>query len=212
MSEMVELDFLDKASVERHYKTLDLDEGIAFLDQVIIEVTAYLKSIYGELDRWNAFSMDATQRAGMQVIRFAWAMREKNVILLRRQLQREEETSEDLDEEEDLEDAAETEEPEEERGEPEFSSAQSCLAIHYLLHAARHTRRDETVERFIVALTGWKEDTIQRSLEHMHTRKKQTARDLKILKPYFEELGLREVVKLIETHLADAKNYEDEDF
>jgi hypothetical protein len=111
-----------------------------------------------------------------------------------------------------LEEPAEIEEPEEERDDPEYSAAQSCLAIHYLLDAARHTRRDKAFERFIVALTGWKEDTVQRAHAKMDARKKQTARDLRILKAYFEELGLQKVVEQIETHLADAENCEDEDF
>lgn len=100
---------------------------------------------------------------------------------------------------------------EESRSKPEFTTAQCCLAIHYLLHAAGHKTRDKAVEQLIVALTPYNKHNVRHRLQDMLSRKTQTIKDLAKLKPYFEQLGIRQIVELIETQIASGVKDDDED-
>src|SRR5262249_25078977 len=96
------------------------------------------------------------------------------------------------------------------KGKPELTAAQCCLVIHYFLHAAGHNNKGKAIERLIVALTGYGEDSVRKRLADMLSRKAQTSKDLRILKPHFENLGLSKIVELIEVELAD-RTEDDED-
>lgn len=91
------------------------------------------------------------------------------------------------------------------RGKPALTAAQCCLAIHYLLCAAErpvsYGDGDTAAQSLIVALTGHDRRNVREYLSKMFSRQTQTRKDLLVLRPYFENLGLSNVVARIDEEL-----------
>lgn len=88
---------------------------------------------------------------------------------------------------------------------PDFTTARQVLAVHYLLLAAgmRQNGIDKSNEaRLIEFLTGKNYRNIyDRVREPLKLSDKEAEKDLKYIKPYFEKLGLFNVIELIEKEL-----------
>lgn len=88
---------------------------------------------------------------------------------------------------------------------PDFTTARQVLAVHFLLLAAgmRQDSIDKTVEaRLIEFLTGKNYRNIYDFVRQpFKDSNKESGKDLKFIKPYFEKLGLTQVIALIEKEL-----------
>ncbi|MGH9839325.1 MAG: hypothetical protein ACREEM_11135 [Blastocatellia bacterium] len=88
---------------------------------------------------------------------------------------------------------------------PDFTTARQVLAVHYLLRAAemRPDSVDKTdVARLIEFLTGKNYRNIYHCVRQpLKPSDKEAEKDLKFIKPYFEKLGLTQVIALIEKEL-----------
>lgn len=88
---------------------------------------------------------------------------------------------------------------------PEFTTARQVLVFHYLFNYLKVSNIDRTEKaRFIHFLTGKNFDSIYKKLgtpykENMKAAKK----DLRFVRDYFEKLGLREIVKMINNDIDD---------
>lgn len=88
---------------------------------------------------------------------------------------------------------------------PDFTTARQVLAIHYLLQAAGMSYSD--VDKSNVArLTEFLTEKNYRNIydcvrSPLKTSDKSAEKDLKFIRPFFEKLGLTEVVKMIDKEL-----------
>ena len=82
---------------------------------------------------------------------------------------------------------------------------QSLLAIHYLLKFVKAKDNNTKKAGFASFLTGYSENTLRQSWSNIHRKgdEKNTSweSDMRIVRGHFEELGLSEVVKLIDSDL-----------
>ncbi|HMX25828.1 MAG TPA: hypothetical protein PLD20_24495 [Blastocatellia bacterium] len=88
---------------------------------------------------------------------------------------------------------------------PDFTTARQVLAVHYLLKAAgmRADSVDKSnVARLIEFLTGKNYRNIYDCVrDPFKISDRETAKDLKFIKPYFEKLGMTQITTLIEKEL-----------
>ena len=102
-------------------------------------------------------------------------------------------------------------EQDEPRTKPLLSAAQCCLVMHYLLHVAemktlgdpREDKRHKEMQRLVHDLSGHGEETVRKRMVNLFSRKEQTPKDLRLLKPYFENLGVSKIVELIDAELTE---------
>jgi hypothetical protein len=81
----------------------------------------------------------------------------------------------------------------------EFTTARQVLAIHYLLEYTKVKNIDKTeIARFIEFLTGKNYDNIYEKVKKpFKLNDKEMKKDLRFIKTYFENMGMKEVVKMI---------------
>jgi hypothetical protein len=92
----------------------------------------------------------------------------------------------------------------EREGNPDFTTARQVLAMHFLLDFCKIQGVDKTqIARFIEFLTGKSYHNIYRNVKNPYATKKGNFRkeDLQFIRPYFENLGLSEIVKMINNEL-----------
>ena len=81
----------------------------------------------------------------------------------------------------------------------------AVLAMNYLLRFAKVNCHNTDKAKFISFLTGYSENTIAQKFSTLH--KKEDAnftayeKDMKVIRKYFEKLGLNEIVKMIDNDL-----------
>jgi hypothetical protein len=82
---------------------------------------------------------------------------------------------------------------------------QNQLAVHYLLLYTRANTHNTKKAKFSSFLTGYGEEGFRRQWSNIHGKSDESGqiweKDMKIVRSYFEELGLTEVVKLIDNDL-----------
>lgn len=85
----------------------------------------------------------------------------------------------------------------------EFTTARQVLAVHYLLKYCQVKNIDDTEKaRFIYFLTGKNFDNIYKKVQSpLSGANKYVAEDLKFVRGYFERLGMKEIVKMINNEL-----------
>jgi len=87
---------------------------------------------------------------------------------------------------------------------PEFTTARQVLAMHYLFEYTKVVGIDQTEKaHFIEFLTGKNYKNIYDAVRSPLATKDGNLRkgDLRYIRPYFEKLGLREIVKMIDNEL-----------
>jgi hypothetical protein len=85
----------------------------------------------------------------------------------------------------------------------EFTTARQVLAIHYLLKYCQVKNVDDTEKaRFVHFLTGKNLDNIYKKVQSpLGGANKYVAEDLKFVRGYFERLGMKEIVKMINNEI-----------
>jgi hypothetical protein len=82
---------------------------------------------------------------------------------------------------------------------------QNLLALYYLLHYLRADDNATSKAKFASFLTGFSENTFRQQWSTVHWKKDKDGvaweDDMKIVRSFFRELGLSEVVKLIDNDL-----------
>lgn len=82
---------------------------------------------------------------------------------------------------------------------------QNLLALYYLLHYLRADDNATSKAKFASFLTGFSEHTFRQQWSNVHWKKDKDGvsweDDMKIVRNFFRELGLSEVVKLIDNDL-----------
>jgi hypothetical protein len=88
----------------------------------------------------------------------------------------------------------------------EYTTARQVLAMHYLFKYCQVKNVDDTEKaRFIHFLTGKNLDNIYKKVQSpLGGANKYVAEDLKFVRTYFERLGLKEIVKMINNELYQA--------
>jgi hypothetical protein len=84
---------------------------------------------------------------------------------------------------------------------------QNLLALHYFLRQSVPTCPNTKKARFGSFLTGFSENTMRQQWSNIHSKKNENGveweADMKIVRGYFEEVGLSDVVGLIDEDLKD---------
>jgi hypothetical protein len=82
---------------------------------------------------------------------------------------------------------------------------QNLLALHYLLHYLRADNNNTRKAKFASFLTGFSENTFRQQWSNVHWLKDKDGvaweKDMKIVRAFFQELGLSEVAKQIDNDL-----------
>jgi hypothetical protein len=83
---------------------------------------------------------------------------------------------------------------------------QSLLAIHYLLKSANAADNNTKKADFAAFLSGFSKHTLRQTWSDIHRRAEINGtaweNDMKMVRRYFEELGLSDVIKFIDDDLA----------
>jgi sulfite reductase alpha subunit-like flavoprotein len=81
----------------------------------------------------------------------------------------------------------------------------ACLALNYLLTYKQASCPKKEIAKFISFLTSYSENTVVQKLSTLHKKGDENyiayEKDMKVVRKYFEKLGLIEVVKMIDNDL-----------
>lgn len=82
----------------------------------------------------------------------------------------------------------------------------AVLVFNYLFKFAQVNSHNTEKSEFISFLTGFSKETIRQRLSNLHEKENNNRnlweKDLKIVRKYFESLGLTEIVKMIDNELS----------
>lgn len=85
------------------------------------------------------------------------------------------------------------------------SQYQIALAMYYLLQYTKANCPNTKKAKFVSFLTGYSENTLRQQWSNIHSKKNEDGvsweNDMKVVRNYFQELGLTEIVKMIDNDL-----------